>query len=226
MGGCAGEGRPVAELPAAAAAEGVQPEGFLRRLRNAAGRAWCTQLTFDNYSYLLTEEIYNRQGKKGKFEEWELWYLLLGLTAAHQEVKRRTGERLGDVRPHNIFLNAQGDFKVTCQLSWPREATNFTKAFDNERTYLAPEDMVRLEMGSNEDAAGWASEMFSIGLTVLSAAMLEDFLRLYNLKTYRFDTAEATALLDEWRSNTVYSEIFTAVLSNLCQFQPERRLED
>jgi hypothetical protein len=32
--------------------------------------------------------------------------------------------------------------------------------------------MVRLEMGSNEDSAGWASEMFSIGLTVLSAAML------------------------------------------------------
>lgn len=113
----------------------------------------------------------------------------MGLVSAHYEVRRKTGERLGDVRPHNVFLNAQGDFKVTCQLSWPRESTNFSKAFDNERTYLAPEDMARLEMGSNEDASGWASEMFSIGLTVLSAAMLEDFLRLYNLKNYRFDTA-------------------------------------
>jgi serine/threonine protein kinase len=141
-------------------------------------------------------------------------------------VKRKTGERLGDVRPHNVFLNSQGDFKVTCQLSWPREATNFTKAFDNERTYLAPEDMARLEMGSNEDTNSWPSEMFSIGLTVLSAAMLEDFLRLYNLKGFRFDTAEATNLLNEWKSNTVYSEIFTAVVSNLCQFQPERRIED
>lgn len=71
-------------------------------------------------------------------------------------------------------------------------------------------------MGSNEDAAGWASEMFSIGLTVLSAAMLEDFLKLYNLKSYRFDSNEATILLNEWKSNTVYSEIFTAVVSNLC----------
>jgi hypothetical protein len=35
--------------------------------------------------------------------------------------------------------------------------------------------------------------------------MLEDFLRLYNLKNYKFDTAEATTLLDEWKSNTVYS---------------------
>lgn len=60
-------------------------------------------------------------------------------------------------------------------------------------------------MGSNEDSSSYASEMFSIGFTVLSAAMLEDFLRLYNLKTYKFDTTEATSLLDEWRSNTVYS---------------------
>ena len=86
--------------------------------------------------------------------------------------------------------------------------------------------MARLEMGSNEDTNSWPSEMFSIGFTVLSAAMLEDFLRLYNLKSYRFDTTEATNLLNEWKSNTVYSEIFTVVVSNLCQFQPERRIED
>lgn len=168
----------------------------MRGFRHPARTPVPTQLAFDNNSYLLTEEIYNRHGKKGKFEEPELWFLLLGLVSAHHEVRKKTGERLGDVRPHNVFLNAQGDFKVTCQLSWPRESTNFSKAFDNERTYLAPEDMARLEMGSNEDTSGWASEMFSIGLTVLSAAMLEDFLRLYNLKNYRFDTAEATALLN------------------------------
>lgn len=48
--------------------------------------------------------------------------------------------------------------------------------------------MVRLEMGTNEDAANSYSEMFSIGFTILSAAMLEDFLKLYNIKTYKFDT--------------------------------------
>jgi predicted double-glycine peptidase len=102
------------------------------------------QLKFDNHSYLLTEEIYNRNGKKSKFEEWELWYLLLGLISAHQEVKTKTGERLGDVRPHNIFLNAQAEMKIANVYSWPRESTNFNKTFDNEKTYLAPEDMVRL----------------------------------------------------------------------------------
>lgn len=133
---------------------------------------------------------------------------------------------MGDVRPHNIFINSQGDMKVANVYSWPRESTNFNKTFDNEKTYLAPEDMVRLEMGTNEDTSGYTSEMFSIGFTILSAAMLEDFLRLYNIKNYKFDTVEATNLLNEWKSNTVYSEIFTAVISNLCEFQPEKRLED
>lgn len=111
-------------------------------------------------------------------------------------------------------------------LSWPRETTNFSKTFDNEQTYLAPEEMVRIEMGNMEDTSSYNAEVFSIGLTVLSAAMLDDFLRLYNVKQYHFDANEATALLNEWRSNTVYSEIFTALVSNLCQFQPEKRLTD
>ena len=66
------------------------------------------------------------------------------LSAAQQEVKKRTGGKVGDIRPHNVFLNAGGDAKVSSIYSWPAESTNFSKTFDNEPTYLAPEDMVRL----------------------------------------------------------------------------------
>lgn len=44
--------------------------------------------------------------------------------------------KIGDVRPHNIFINDQGQVKVANTYSWPRESTNFTKAFENEPTYL------------------------------------------------------------------------------------------
>jgi hypothetical protein len=64
--------------------------------------------------------------------------LLLALISAHQEIKTKTGERIGDVRPHNIFLNSQAEIKIANQFSWPRENTNFQKTFDNEKTYLAP----------------------------------------------------------------------------------------
>jgi hypothetical protein len=68
--------------------------------------------------------------------------------------------------------------------------------------------------------------VFSIGLTVLSAAMLEDFHYLYDIKAYKINEAETRVLLEEWRSNNVYSEIFTAFISNLCSFQIDKRLTD
>lgn len=37
--------------------------------------------------------------------------------------------KIGDVRPQNIFINDQGEVKVTNLYSWPREITNFMKAF-------------------------------------------------------------------------------------------------
>ena len=59
-------------------------------------------------------------------------------------MQRRANSKVGDIRPHNVFLNADGEAKTSCVLSWPREHTNFAKTMDREATYLAPEDMERL----------------------------------------------------------------------------------
>ncbi|CAM6005375.1 unnamed protein product [Sphagnum balticum] len=56
--------------------------------------------------------------------------------------------------------------------------------------------------------------------------MLEDFHYLYDIKAYKINEAETRVLLEEWRSNNVYSEIFTAFISNLCSFQIDKRLTD
>lgn len=77
-----------------------------------------TQLDYPNYPYLLTEEIYNRRGKKSRFTEVELWFLLWGLAKARMQA-HSAGEQLGDIRPRNIFLNETGDIKVANSLSWP-----------------------------------------------------------------------------------------------------------
>ena len=79
-----------------------------------------TQLSFPDYSYLLSEEIYNRKGRNAPFEETELWYLLLILAGAQQEMRRKTNGKVGDIRPENVFLNADGEAKTSCVLSWPR----------------------------------------------------------------------------------------------------------
>lgn len=77
-----------------------------------------------------------------------------------------------------------------------------------------------------DDIKNYQSEMFSIGMTILNASMLTDFADLYDLKKFKFKFDEANDYLQEWRSNTLYSEIFTAFISNLCSFEPEKRLTE
>ena len=71
------------------------------------------------------------------FTEIELWFLLYSLSQAHAQASY-FGQRLGDVRPSNIFLNEDGKIKVANSLSWPSEASNIQKTMDKVPTYLAP----------------------------------------------------------------------------------------
>jgi len=66
--------------------------------------------------------------------------------ARHQATA--AGEKLGDVRPRNIFLNEEGKIKVANSLSWPSEVSNIQKTMDKIATYIAPEDLGRV--GKNE----------------------------------------------------------------------------
>ena len=81
-------------------------------------------------------------------------------------------------------------------------------------------------MGNIEDNSGPQSQVFSIGATMLHASTLQDLSYLYDIKDYRFNYEEGRKILDEWRQNTVYSEIYTALVYNLCSYEPQKRLTD
>ena len=63
------------------------------------------KLNFPYFPYLLLEEIYNRLGKKTRFEETDLWYLLYSLAAAKEEIRKYGLTNVGDIRTGNVFLN-------------------------------------------------------------------------------------------------------------------------
>lgn len=86
-------------------------------------------LEYPNYPYLLAEELENRRGKKKAFQENELWYLLYALVSAKKNM-RPAFSKVGDIRPHNIFVNEAGDVKIANLYSWPNESTNYRKAFE------------------------------------------------------------------------------------------------
>lgn len=62
------------------------------------------QIDYDNYQYVLVDELKNRQKIKHYFEELELWYLIYSLVSASHHF-RSINSKIGDVRPQNIFIN-------------------------------------------------------------------------------------------------------------------------
>ena len=46
--------------------------------------------------------------------------------------------------------------------------------------------MNKLELGGMDDVSNYQSEMFSLGLTILGAAMLTNFNSVYDVKKFKF----------------------------------------
>ena len=64
------------------------------------------------------------------------------------------GKKIGDVRPINIFLNANGETKLSTTYSWPNSLSNYQKAHKNgETTFLSPEECADLELGREKSIA-------------------------------------------------------------------------
>lgn len=79
-------------------------------------------------------------------------------------------------------------------------------------------------MGKIEGDETAQGEIFSIGETVLSAALLEDFTPYYDLKKYAFDFPRFNAKLDEFKVSNKYSDVFKGIVSNLVEVNPDKRL--
>jgi serine/threonine protein kinase len=85
------------------------------------------KVTYPHYQYLLSDYIARCSGEDILYEKEKIWYLLYQLTEAASIFHSR-GEKVGDIRPRNIFLNNFERIKVGNTLSWPHETTNYAKA--------------------------------------------------------------------------------------------------
>lgn len=65
--------------------------------------------------------------------------------------------------------------------------------------------MNKLDLGGMDDINNFQSEMFSIGMTILSAALLTDFSNVYDVKKLKFNYEVATSYLEKWKTNDTYS---------------------
>ena len=143
--------------------------------------------------------------------------------------------KIGDVRPHNIFINEEGQIKIANVFSWPYEKTNFEKtAFEKQLTYISPEEVALIEKGNFENKTNrLVSESFSIGLTLLQSGLLFNTEELYSVENRAFDVNKLGNRISDWLAMeftnsegklTVYSQLLRNMVAGLCQIDPENRV--
>ena len=70
-----------------------------------------------------------------------MWYLLYTLVSTAKDFSF-INRKVGDIRPHNIFVNEAGQIKLAVCFSWPNEPSNFQKTMnEKEITYISPEEL-------------------------------------------------------------------------------------
>lgn len=93
------------------------------------------KIEYPFFETLLSEEVARRAAEKQHFKESELWYLLYVLAAAKMEVNRH-GERLGDIKPANVFILPESKIKIGSLLMSPHEKSNYYKLINNEHNCM------------------------------------------------------------------------------------------
>lgn len=55
-----------------------------------------------------------------------MWYLLYNIVRAGKEYEKHD-RKIGDVQPHNIVINEDGQTKIISVDSWPGQQSNYDK---------------------------------------------------------------------------------------------------
>ena len=111
------------------------------------------------------------------------------------------------MRPENVFLSEKGKIKLANEYSWPGEVNGQSKLLEGQPAYLAPEDVQHLRNGTKrlELGASEPTELFSIGLTMLSAGILQNNIDLYDIDRMKFDKTEFLKRINFWLTRQRYS---------------------
>lgn len=66
-----------------------------------------------------------------------MWYLLYNIVRAGNKFER-LNQKIGDVNPHNVIINDDGQIKVISVCSIPNELNNFERIVEdkNAKVYL------------------------------------------------------------------------------------------
>lgn len=95
---------------------------------------------------------------------------------------------------------------------------------DKTITYLSPEDLNRIKNGEILDRVSEASEAYSIGLTLLSTANLQEYDFIYNLSENSINSDQLISAISKLAINNTYSVVLRGTILSLLNSDPLKRL--
>lgn len=93
------------------------------------------------------------------------------------------GKRVGDIRPSQIVITNQKALKMINLASFPWELSSVDKILEKydqtTKFYLSPEEIEFINKGTRSRISDAKAEAFSLGMTLLEAATLENSEDIY-----------------------------------------------
>ena len=166
---------------------------------------------FEYPQVTLKDEILARRQESKSFEEGELWSILQSCTNALGELKP-----MASLNPSDIFISAEGQLK---SIHDDLLDENFRAIFTHY-VFYAPEKLQNFNRIDKELSLK-KEGIFSMGMTLLEAAVLEDVSICYDSQQQTFNELILADLLQ--RVSDHYSVEFSEVLNNILEVNPNRR---
>lgn len=168
-------------------------------------------LFYEYFNNNLRNEISERQKVRAAYREGELWYLLDCLLNVVYYLKNKNVNH-GDIRPYNIIITPEGQVKLGEIFLHSQPLSSYSQLLTNslEELYISPQLYRSLkEFKATPVYDANKSDIYSIGMTLLEAATLENVSRVcYDKDNNVIKTDEVNRLLNYVRvqhSYTLYS---------------------
>ena len=170
-------------------------------------------------------EFANRARTRSYFEESEL---IISLDTCISALNHLQANEIahGNVSPHALYMSRDGELKLVDHSLLDQEYALFHSIRDgSELCYIAPELLELVKRGVEKPDIPQQllhkSDVFSLGMTFLCAALLEEPHDCYNWTDLTFDVENLNRRFEVMRQR--YPGKFSNVLQNLLRVNPEER---
>ncbi|EGR31274.1 protein kinase domain protein [Ichthyophthirius multifiliis] len=179
---------------------------------------------YEYYSNDLRQEIFERRKYNIPYNESEIWYIIDSLVSVASYLKYKEVTH-GDIRPYNVFIDQIGQIKLGEQYSHPQTYSLYSQLLmgTTDDFFVSPQCLNGLRAHQEfPDFDRSKNEVFSIGMTALNAATLQDTNKeCYDISQLTLNRENVQNLLQ--RVKFQFSQNLSTTIENMLLHSQEQR---